>query len=79
MERARLKDIQLAITHDHTYTSSEGEIASLEEPLGEELITHEEQHQELLSHECEDEKGGELLGEIEKFGILVEVGKTKFN
>ena len=55
LDQARLSDIRLAITHDHTYASSEMELVSVEEPLSEELVTHEEQDQELLSNEHEDE------------------------
>ena len=46
LDQARLSDIRLAITHDHTYASSERELVlelvSVEEPLSEELVTHEE-------------------------------------
>ena len=89
LDQARLSDIRLDITHDHTYTSSERELVlelvSVEEPLSEELVTHEErdqaslQDQELLSDEHEDENkelGEEVLAESEDAGIPVEVGKT---
>ena len=85
LDQARLSDIRLAITHDHTYASSKRELVSVEEPLSEELVTHEEQDQvslqdqELLSDEHEDENkelGEEVLGESEDAGIPVEVGKT---
>ena len=40
LEQARRNGIQRAILHDHTYANSEGEL--VEEPLSEELVTHEE-------------------------------------
>ena len=78
LDQARLSDIRLAITHDHTYASSERELVSVEESLSEELVMHEEQDQELLSDEHEDknkELGEEVLGESKDAGIPVEVGK----
>ena len=81
LEQARRNGIQRAILHDHTYANSEGEL--VEEPLSEELVTHEEHSdQELLSDECKNENkelNRELLREIKDAGIPVEVGKTRFS
>ena len=52
LDQARLSDIRLAITHDHTYACSERELVSVEEPLSEELVMQDQvslQDQELLS------------------------------
>ena len=87
-EQAQLKDIQRAITHDHTYASSlpssEGDLVSLKEPPSEELVMHEKQDQAslpllVLSDERGNENkelGEEPLGQSEDASIPVEVGKT---
>ena len=85
LDQAQLSDIRLAITHDHTYASSKRELVSVEKPLSEELVTHEEQDQaslqdqELLSDEHKDENkelGEEVLAESKDANIPVKVGKT---
>ena len=76
MEQAQQKDIQRAITHDHTYAStfvsSEEDLVSFEKPSSEEVVTHKEQDQaplQELSDECENEElSEEPLGQSKDAG-----------
>ena len=83
LEQARRNGIQCAITHDHTYADSEGEVVSLEESLSENPVTHEQHSKEELTSDKRRNENKELNRELlrgsEDAGIPVEVGKTRFS
>ena len=79
LEQAWQKGIQRAITHDHTYANNGGELVSLEEPLGEGSVVHEE-HSDLSDERLneDEELNRELLSKRYDTGVPVKVGKAQF-